>query len=175
MPNVGKDARGRKVSIGDHVITKKGDVYRIIQTEGSYRSHGIIRGIEINGEGGAKYLKTDRIFRVRRSSMTSTRARWRKLYDKYAKPAKRKAARTRRKVMASTTMWQCPVCINGKAPVRFKIGVQVWKGKRLRVCSSPCRRRVLREVRETDSRARVAYKYMKRGGQMCQTTTRNKS
>ena len=166
MTKVGKDARGRKVSIDDHVITKKGDVYRIIQTEGSHRSQRILRGIKIGGTGGATYLKTDNIFRIKHSSVTRPRALWRKLYDKYIKPVKRKAERTRRKVMASKTMWPCPVCMNGKEPIRFKIGIQVWDGKRLRVCATRCKRRVLKEVKERGNRTRVAQKYMKRGGQV---------
>ena len=175
MTKVGKDARGRKVLADDHVITQKGDVYKIIQTEGSYRSQRILRGIKIGGTGGATYLKTDRIFRISRSSTTSTRKRWWKLYDKYVRPARRRAVHRRHKVEASTTMWPCPVCMNGKEPIRFKIGIQVWDGKRLRVCATRCKRRVLKEVKETGNRTRVAQKYMKRGGQVWQTTSQKGS
>ena len=69
---------------------------------------------------------------------------------------------------------KCPVCMDGSEPVRFKIGIPVWKGKKLRVCSSRCRRHVRKEVKiaieygvdKNTARRKAAYKYMKRGGQI---------
>jgi len=166
MPTVGKDARGRKVAVGDHVINKKGQVLEIARTEKSFRILKMARAQVLHNPRLA-YVKLGLIFRVQRTVEKSTRTRWRKLYDKYAKPAKRKASRAKRKAEASTTMWPCPICMNGKEPVRFKIGIQVWDGKRLRVCSTPCKRRVLKEAKKTGNRTGVARKYMIRGGQVC--------
>lgn len=163
MPSIGKDARGWKVAVGDHVIDKRGPVLVIVRTEKSFRILKMARAKPLHTDR-LTYVKLWRVFRVKRTT-TWRYATWRKLYDKYIKPAKRKARRERRRVEASTTMWPCPVCLNGKAPIRFKIGIQVWEGKRLRVCSTPCKRKVLREARETDRR-KVAYKYMKRGAQI---------
>lgn len=165
MAKVGKDARGRKVSVGDHVLNKTGQVLVIARTEKSFRILKLARAKTIHSDR-LTYVKLGKVFRIRRTVEKSTRGRWRKLYDKYAKPTKRKAAQARRKAEASTTMWPCPVCMNGKEPIRFKIGIQVWDGKRLRVCATRCKRRVLREVKETGNRTRVARKYMKRGKQV---------
>ena len=168
---VGTDARGRRVSVGDRVINKKGQVLEITQTEKSFRSKGIVRARPLKN-GGSIYVELRRIFRVRHSSTTSTRRRWRKLYDTYVRPARRRAIHQRHKVEAQTYKWPCPVCKNGKQPTRFKIGILVWSGKQLRVCSTPCKRKVLREVRKHEGkdreliRRRVAWQYMKMGGQV---------
>ncbi|KKN60710.1 hypothetical protein LCGC14_0529090 [marine sediment metagenome] len=67
-------------------------------------------------------------------------------------------------------MQPCPVCKDSEQPVRFKIGVLVWRdGSRLRVCSTRCaskaraRAKTLKRLnpeRETSSvRRHVAWQY----------------
>lgn len=43
----------------------------------------------------------------------------------------------------------CPVCRDGPAPCYFRIGLSVWPGKKLRVCSTRCKRVVKAEVRRS--------------------------
>lgn len=174
---VGVDARGRTVRIEDTIIDKRGRVYTIFWTEKALRKRGSVRAQPLQSDTGYVFVSLPRVFRVKRASSTAlrNRMRWRRFYDKYVRPARRAAARKRRKVEASTKMWPCPVCKNGGQPTRFKIGIRVWDGKRLRVCSAVCKRRVLKEVKKLRDgervRRRVAWKYMKIGGQVCQNRT----
>lgn len=64
----------------------------------------------------------------------------------------------------------CPVC----STVYFRIGVRVWEGRILRVCSKRCRYRVKREVvtavsrngrHPEQARRSIAWGYIKKGGQ----------
>lgn len=182
---VGKDARGRTASVDDYVIDKKGQAAVVAWTEKALRKREIARAtpVMIQNESSAApalpdiaFVRLGKVFRVRQPrSQRANKARWRRLYDKYVRPIKREATRKRRKAEATTTMWHCPVCANGRQPTRFKIGVQVWKGRRLRVCSTPCKRRVLRGVKQLQQahsdldpeyvRRQIAYQYMKAGRQ----------
>jgi hypothetical protein len=172
---VGKDARGRTVSVADCVITKRGQALVIAPTEKALRKRQTARVVTAETEEFT-YIRLNRVFRVRHAgSQAKNKSRWRHLHEKYVKPLRKKEARRRRRVAATTKMWPCPVCMNGKQPTRFKIGIQVWSGRRLRVCSTPCKRRVLRGVKELQQahsdldpehvRRQIAYQYMKAGGQ----------
>jgi len=172
---IGTDARGKTVAVDDCLIDKRGRVYIVCWTERALRRQKTARVLR---KESYTYVRLTHVFRVRRASAkpSRNRARWARLYENYVKPMRRKEVHRLRRVAATSKMWRCPVCINGRQPTRFKIGVQVWKGKRLRVCSTPCRRRVLKGVRhlqekypEADAefvRRQVAYQYMKAGGQL---------
>lgn len=176
---LGVDARNRPVRVEDIVIDKRGRVYTILWTERALRKRKTVRAqTALDKDGGSyTFIRLQRVFRWKRPSTWASRnkMRWRRLYDNYVRPARRAAARKRHKVEASRKMWPCPVCKNGKQPTRFKIGIPVWRGKRLRVCSAPCKRKVLRQVKlleqeevgldHEEARRRVAWRYMRIGGQ----------
>lgn len=172
---VGVDARNRTVRVEDTVIDKRGRVYTILWTEKALRKQRTVCAqTTLSKSGSYTFIKLQRVFRVGNPSTWPTRnkMRWGRLYDKYVRPIKKQEARKRRRAEESTKMWPCPVCKNGKQPTRFKIGIAVWRGKRLRVCSTPCKRKVLKEVRvlaegydHEETRRFVAWRYMKAGGQ----------
>ena len=168
MPaSVGEDARGRKVKVGTTVLDKRGRIFSILETEKKYRRQDMARAL---GPEGRCFITLSRVFRIEPSiAFDKTSKDWWQRYNKFVKPLRKKARARRRRAEASHKFWPCPVCISGSQPIRFKIGVRVWDGKRLRVCATPCKRRVLREVRHSahaDARRRVAWKYMRRGGQL---------
>lgn len=175
MPSMtqGKDARGRLVLVDDTVIDKGGEAYIVCWTEKGLRKQRSARA-EVKGVGSHTRVDLTRVFRVKKASATErqNKARWKRMWDKYVRPERRRVARRRRKAEASHHMWKCPVCIkgydNGSGVVRFKIGIPVWRGKKLRVCSIRCKRKVQRRVKagEHGDRRKVAYNYMKKGGQL---------
>lgn len=173
---IGSDARGKVVRVDDYLITKRGRTYTACWTEKPLIKRRTIRVLSATEETYS-LARLDRVFRVGKISTRPWRnkARWARMYEKYVKPIKRKAARRRRRAASAKMRW-CPVCINGHQPTRFKIGVPVWKGKKLRVCSTGCKRRVRKQVRILREkhpqlepelvRRQLAYQYMRAGGQL---------
>jgi len=170
---MGQDARGKQVRIHDRVMDKKGVIYHVAWTAKHLRKTGIVNSCPLDGIPPFVLLKSSRVFRVRRTIETGSRRRWTYLYDKYVRPMKRRTQSLRKKVEAMP-LRPCPVCIHDEAPVRFKLGVPVWQGKKLRVCTTRCARRVRKEVKiaveygvdQDIAKRRAAYKYMKIGGQI---------
>lgn len=173
---------------GDVVIDNRGRAWRVRNTETALRHRQLIRARNIplpkrpgspvskKPNSAFQIVQPSRMFRVPKSSSTrqANAQRWKKLFHKYVLPLRRVAAR-RRRVAATLPLRPCPVCQNGEQPCRFKLGIAVWKGKRLRVCSTSCSRTVKKEVTrerrlhpEVDrerTRKIIAWRYMKRGGQ----------
>lgn len=176
-----KDARDKTVIEGDTVIDKRGWAWVIISTEATLRKQQLIRARRIPqaGRPSKNYFSVihpHRTFKVRRpsaSKQANTR-RWKELYKKYARPLNRATARQRH-IAETLPLRPCPVCQNGEQPCKFKIGLPVWKGKRLRVCSTTCAHSVKKEVNherreqpDTDPervRRLVAFRFMQKGGQ----------
>lgn len=170
---IGQDARGKKVRLRDRVIDKKGNIYEVTWTSKGLSKAGLIRAKLLDIIPDYVLLKSGRVFRVSITTKKGSRRRWTRLYDKYIKPAKRKARRLRKKVEAMP-LRPCPVCIKDSEHINFKLGTSVWKGKKLRVCTKRCARIIRREVKivvqygvDRDvARRKAAYKYMKIGGQI---------
>jgi hypothetical protein len=172
-----KDARGKTVGEGDTVIDKRGRAWVIISTEATLRKQRLVRARRIfHSKEYFSVIDPRRTFRVRKSSSSkqANARRWKEFYKKYARPLNRATAR-RRRIAEALPLRPCPVCQNGAQPCKFKIGLAVWRGKRLRVCSTSCAHTVKNEVRrerhEQPSidpervRKTVAFRFMQKGGQ----------
>ena len=155
-------------------MDKKGVVYDVAAwTDKGLRKGGIIRASPLNQIPPFVLLKLSGVFKIRLTAKIGSTRRWKNSLDKYSNPAKRKARARRRRVEAMS-MRTCPVCINDPQVVHFKLGTPVWKGKKLRVCTKRCARKVRAEVRiaveygvsKKDAQRRATYKYMKIGGQL---------
>lgn len=174
---VGRDARGNIVKEGDIILDDRGRAWEVEETERTLRGQRIVRCQSVPLDNrpaplGVGTVRLELTFRVEKPSSTlgANRRRWERLYDKYARPARRAAAKARQKA-AAQPLRPCTVCAKTQQPVRFKIGVAVWKGKKLRVCSTTCANAVRREVTKLQRkhpdidrerlRRHVAWSYMK--------------
>lgn len=165
----GFDARGKILRIGDRVMYRDGVVYDVSATPKNLKKARTIHACPLDREPPFVLLKLEKCLKVKRITANGSRKKWKAAWDKYVKPLRRKAARKRKKVAAMPSVL-CPVC----EVVWFKLGIPVWKGKKLRVCARPCRREVLKEVRlaieygveKGKARRKAARKFMKKGGQL---------
>jgi len=165
----GVDARGKQLRIGDRVLYKDGGIYEVCASPKNLRRGGAIHTAPIDKHTPTVLLRLDKCIRVRRSTENSSRKKYKAAWVKYVKPVKRRAARKRRRV-ARMPKKLCPVC----EVVWFRLGVPVWRGKKLRVCARPCRRDVMKEVRlaveygveKKKARRKAAKKFMRIGGQL---------
>jgi hypothetical protein len=178
---IGRDARSRSVREGDLVIDERGRAWKVIATEASLRKRRIVRVRSVPLASTPKtysdHTATARLFltfKVSKPSRTETanKRRWQRLYTKYTRPILRREIKQRQRIL-SLPFQRCPVCIDTNQPCRFKLGIQVWKGKKLRVCSRACAAKVKKEVKklikmqpETDAerlRRHVAWTFTKKG------------
>lgn len=155
-------------------MDKKGVIYDVASwTDKGLRKGGVIRASPLSRVPQSMLLKLEQVFKVKRTTKTGSKGRWKTLWDKYVKPARRRARARRRRVEAMP-MRICPVCADEPEAVHFKLGTPVWKGKKLRVCTKRCARKVRAEVRiaieygvtKEDAQRKAAYKFMKKGGQL---------
>jgi len=185
---LGLDARGKKVHVGHSLIDDQGRAWQVIPTERTLRKQKMARVQEISVErarrsvpqrrapGSFTIITLYRTFRVPQASQTeqANKRRWHSLYKKYVRPIQKLAAR-RRRAVARMPFTKCPVCWGGFQPCRFKLGIPVWKSKKLRVCCTGCVYTVRKEVRRAQRRQpdidrermrrHIAWKYIRRGEQ----------
>lgn len=176
MPRIqlaGKDARNKTVRVHDRVMDKKGEIYKVLRTDKSLLKKGIIRAGPLHQIASFILLKLDRVFKVKKTTENGSRRLYTRLWNTYAKPLRRKARRKKRKV-EEMPMKLCPVCRDEPNAIRFKLGIPVWNGKKLHVCTKRCAAVIRKEIRiavqngvdKETARRRAAYKYMKKGGQL---------
>lgn len=176
---LGKDAKGKNVRQGDTLLDKRGGAWRVLKTEGTLRKQLVIRVRSVplsKRPTETALVRLSLVFRVTAPSATpqANIRRWKHLYDKYTRPAKRAAIRQKRRVEA-LPLKPCPACLEELQPCKFKLGVRVWRGRKLRVCSKACvylvRRRVRRAQRKNPTldtgriRLHIARMLMQKGGQ----------
>ena len=165
----GVDARGKTLRVNDRVMYKDGKIHEVAASPRNLRRGGAIHATPIDHNPPFILLRLDKCLKVRRNTENGSRKRWKAAWVKYVKPLKRKAARKRKRVSAMPKKL-CPVC----EVVWFRLGIPVWRGKKLRVCARPCRREVSKEVRlaieygveKKKARRKAARKFMKRGDQL---------
>jgi len=176
----GRDARGRKVRRDDMLIDDRGRAWRVQATELPLRKRGLARVQSVrSAPAPGQDFSVVRLYLTLRVPAPSQTAaanarRWHRLWAKYVVPAQQRAERQRRRV-AVMALRPCPVCRGGWQPCKFKLGLPVWKRKKLRVCSRQCAVQVRKEVRllqkkqsERDPervRRSVAWKYLRRESQ----------
>lgn len=165
----GFDARDKPVRIGDRVLHKDGYIYDVAMTPKNLRRMRTIHAYPLDRKPPFVLLKLERCLKVRKTTKHGSRKKFKAAWEKFVKPILRKKRRMRKRVEAMP-LRLCPVC----GVVWFKLGVPVWKGKKLRVCCTHCKREVLREVRlvvaygmdKEKARRKAAYKFMKKGSQL---------
>ncbi len=165
----GFDARGKPVRIHDRILHKDGNIYDVCATPKNLRRVHTIHASPLDRNPPFVLLKLEHCLKVRRITKHGSKKKYKAAWAKFVKPILRKKRRQRKRVEAMPTRL-CPMC----EVVWFKLGVPVWKGKKLRVCCTHCKREVVKEVRlvasygvdKEKARRKAAYKYMKKGQQL---------
>lgn len=165
----GFDARNKPVRIGDRILYKDGRIYDVASTPKNLRRMRTVHACPLDRNPPFMLLRLEWSLRVRKTTKNGGRKKFKAAWEKFVKPILRKKRRMRKKVEAMSTRL-CPIC----EVVWFKLGVPVWRGKKLRVCCTRCKREVLKEVRlvvtygveKEKARRKAAYKYMKKGSQL---------